>query len=111
MEKIKMINPELLAGDVLIGTAATADKNSVPEKNSPVDLRDLQQVLQNYLDDAMLGQHWVDSNGIILWANKAELNMLGYSKAEYVGHHISEFHKNKKKIEEILLRLSANEEI
>jgi PAS domain S-box-containing protein len=70
-----------------------------------------QKELQDYLDDAIIGQHWVNGNGIITWANKAELNMLGYSKTEYIGHPISEFHCDKKKIENILQRLFSKEEI
>jgi len=65
--------------------------------------------LQDYVDNAAIGLHWVDGNGIITWANKAELDMLGYKPDEYIGHHISEFHLNVKKINDILKRLSCNE--
>src|SRR5438270_1097699 len=67
------------------------------------------RMLQDYVDNAAIGLHWVDENGIIKWANKAELDMLGYSENEYIGHHISEFHVQKEKIDDILLRLSCNE--
>src|SRR5439155_10906887 len=40
--------------------------------------------LEDYVDNAAIGLHWVDGNGIINWANKAELNMLGYTKEEYI---------------------------
>lgn len=65
--------------------------------------------LQDYVENASIGLHWVDENGIIKWANKAELDMLGYDKEEYIGHHIAEFHVNKNKIEEILAKLNCNE--
>jgi PAS domain S-box-containing protein len=65
--------------------------------------------LQDYVDNAAIGLHWVDGNGIIKWANKAELDMLGYSEQEYIGHHISEFHVEEEKISDILKRLSCNE--
>jgi PAS domain S-box-containing protein len=65
--------------------------------------------LKDYVDNASIGLHWVDEYGIIKWANNAELDMLGYDKEEYVGHHIAEFHVNKKKIDEILMKLNCNE--
>jgi PAS domain S-box-containing protein len=65
--------------------------------------------LQDYVDNAAIGLHWVNSDGIIVWANKAELDMLGYTKEEYIGHHISEFHVQQDKISDILNRLTCNE--
>jgi PAS domain S-box-containing protein len=65
--------------------------------------------LQDYVNNANIGLHWVDANGIIKWANKAELDMLGYTEEEYIGHHIKEFHANRHKIDDILNKLSCNE--
>ena len=48
-------------------------------------------------------------DGIIMWANRRELEMLGFSKEEYIGRHISEFHADKPVIEDILGRLSNRE--
>ncbi len=65
--------------------------------------------LQDYVDNASIGLHWVDANGIIIWANKAELELLGYESHEYIGKHISEFHVVQEKINDILTRLTHNE--
>jgi PAS domain S-box-containing protein len=65
--------------------------------------------LRDYVDNANIGLHWVDANGIIKWANKAELDMLGYTTEEYIGHHIGEFHVSREKIDDILYRLSCHE--
>jgi PAS domain S-box-containing protein len=65
--------------------------------------------LRDYIDNAAIGLHWVDANGIIVWANKAEMDMLGYTAAEYIGHHISEFHADPDKIKDILSRLNYDE--
>jgi len=65
--------------------------------------------LEDYVENASIALHWVDENGIIKWANNAELHMLGYDKEEYIGHHIAEFHVNKYKINDILTKLSCNE--
>ena len=34
----------------------------------------------------------VDANGVIAWANRVELDMLGYTCGEYIGHRIGEFY-------------------
>src|SRR4249920_3482946 len=65
--------------------------------------------MENHVDNGSIGLHWVDANGIIKWANRAELGMLGYNDAEYIGHHISEFHMDQDKIKDILTRLNCNE--
>lgn len=65
--------------------------------------------LHLFLDNAAICVHWVDAEGIITWANKAELNLLGYKEEEYVGHNISEFHIDQPAIRDILHRLANNE--
>jgi PAS domain S-box-containing protein len=76
-------------------------------KKSKEQLR--RQDLEDYMDTAAIGIHWVDANGIILWANTTELEMLGYTRDEYIGHHIAEFHINSDSIVDILNRLGNQE--
>ncbi|HEX6280578.1 MAG TPA: PAS domain S-box protein [Pyrinomonadaceae bacterium] len=54
------------------------------------------------LENAPLAVHLVDGSGTIIWANKAELELLGYSYDEFVGRDIHEFHADESKIAEIL---------
>src|ERR1044071_1209570 len=68
-----------------------------------------ERALKDYFENASIGLHWVNSEGIIIWANPAELQMLGYTEEEYVGHHISEFHAHKGTINDILHRLSCRQ--
>lgn len=63
----------------------------------------------DYLDNAAIGLHWVDGNAIILWANPADYEPLGYTKEEYIGHNIMEFHADQDVINDILVRLLAGE--
>ena len=51
-----------------------------------------------------VGLHIVDNNGIIVWANKAELDLLGYTK-EYFGKPISMIHTNMNCLNTILTTL------
>lgn len=51
----------------------------------------LLEPIENFLENSPECIHLLDENGIILFANKAELTMLGYSKEEYIGRPITEF--------------------
>jgi PAS domain S-box-containing protein len=53
--------------------------------------------------------HWVGPDGIILWANRTEMDMLGFTRDEYIGHHIAEFHVDQPVIEDVLRRLANRE--
>jgi PAS domain S-box-containing protein len=80
-------------------------------KKAQYELQLREAELTDFLENAIVGMHWVAADGTILWANKAELSMLGYQREEYVGHHIAEFHADPKVIAEILQRLGRHEEL
>ncbi|HKO95994.1 MAG TPA: PAS domain S-box protein [Pyrinomonadaceae bacterium] len=65
--------------------------------------------LTDFFENSAVAMHWVGPDGIILRVNQAELNLLGYSREEYEGHHIAEFHVDKPVIEDILKRLADGE--
>ena len=67
--------------------------------------------LTDFFENATVGLHWVGPDGMILRANRAELELLGYSHDEYVGRHIAEFHESKDAIEDILARLLRDEKL
>jgi PAS domain S-box-containing protein len=67
------------------------------------------QELIDFVEKAPIGMHWVAADGRILWANQAELDLLGYTREEYIGHFIAEFHVEQTVIEDILYRLTSNE--
>ena len=73
------------------------------------ELRRSEQRLREFVEEAVVPLHWVDGNGIIIWANKAELQLLGYSREEYVGQPIAKFHADADVIADILARLSRRE--
>jgi PAS domain S-box-containing protein len=74
-------------------------------------LRRSQQELTDFLENAVEGLHCLDRDGRILWANRAELEMLGYDRADYVGHHAREFHLDPEVLAGLLVRLSRNETV
>jgi PAS domain S-box-containing protein len=78
-------------------------------KQTDEALRRAEQTLRDFVENAAVGMHWVGPDGTILWANRTELEMLGVTPEEYIGHHIAEFHADKPVIEDILDRLTKNE--
>jgi len=67
--------------------------------------------LAAFLETAAIGLHRVGPDGTILWANDAELEMLGYERGEYVGRHIAEFHVDQQNIAAILARVHRGEKL
>jgi PAS domain S-box-containing protein len=65
----------------------------------------------DFVENAVVSLHWVGADGTILWANQAELDLLGYTREEYIGHNITEFHVDQAAIEDILTLLTAGEQI
>jgi PAS domain S-box-containing protein len=72
-------------------------------------LRKTENEFRSLLEKAVEGLHWVGPDGVILWANQAELDLLGYTREEYIGRHVSEFHVDAEAIREILNGLSRGE--
>ena len=66
---------------------------------------------EDFFENGALALHFVGSDGIILHANKAELELLGFSAEEYIGHPISEFHADQEALEDILARLGRGESL
>jgi len=82
-------------------TARPADELSALE-----ELRRRERELSDFIENASVGLHWVAADGTILWANQAELDLLGYSAEEYIGRKITEFHADQDVINDILRRLT-----
>jgi PAS domain S-box-containing protein len=80
-------------------------------KHAEEELRQSQQNLTDFVENAIVCLHWVASDGTIVWANQAELDLLGYTREEYIGHSITEFHANQTAIEDILQRLLSNQPV
>jgi PAS domain S-box-containing protein len=85
----------------------------VPSREDGTDtanaLRRSEQELRDLVENASVAIHWVGPDGVVIWANKAELDMLGYGKEEYIGRHIAEFHADAPVIGDILRRLTSRE--
>jgi PAS domain S-box-containing protein/excisionase family DNA binding protein len=67
--------------------------------------------LSDFVETAPFGLQWAGPDGTIMWANRAEVDLLGYTLDEYVGHHIAEFHADPDVIDDILARLLRGETV
>ena len=74
-------------------------------------LRRSEADLRNFLETAPIGLHWVGPDGRILEANQAELDLLGYTRDEYVGRPLADFHEDPSLVEEILRRLQRGDTV
>jgi PAS domain S-box-containing protein len=63
--------------------------------------------LADFFENAAIGLHCMASDGTVVRVNQAELDLLGYTREEYVGHHIGEFHADEG-IQDILRRLKTD---
>lgn len=104
-------DPQALARQVslLQQRARALETELVRRRELEEALRARQQELADFFENAVEGLHWVDSDGVVVWANPAELQLLGYTRDEYVGHHIAEFHADRDTIDDMLARLLRRE--
>jgi PAS domain S-box-containing protein len=95
----------------LMNTVAGQIGQFIERKQAEERLRQSERELADFFENATEGLHWVGPDGTILRANRAELDMLGYSAEEYVGRKIAEFHADEGVMADILRRLQAGEEL
>ncbi len=90
----------------LADLAAQATQQS---KQLEAKLDHRQKEILDVFENGTVGLHCLDANGFILWANQAELELLGYTREEFIGHHMANFYADKAVSDDILQKLSAKE--
>jgi two-component system, OmpR family, sensor histidine kinase VicK len=65
--------------------------------------------LNDFIENASFPLQAVNGSGIVIWANQAYLDMLGYTKAEYINTHVSGYYAEAETTEIIMRRLLAKE--
>jgi PAS domain S-box-containing protein len=66
---------------------------------------------EEFFENGTIALHLVGVDGTILHANRAELELLGYTAEEYIGRPITDFHIDSDVIDDILSRLKAGEKL
>ena len=92
-----------------MATDDVSPERSLAESTTLEELRRRERELADFIENASVGLHWVGADGTILWANQAELDLLGYTREEYIGRKITEFHADRDVIGDILRRLTNRE--
>ncbi|HZE71903.1 MAG TPA: PAS domain S-box protein [Pyrinomonadaceae bacterium] len=80
-------------------------------KHSEESLRRSETELADFFETASVGMHWVGANGRVLRVNQAELDLLGYTREEYVGRAVRDFYVEKEFIDDLLARLQTGENL
>jgi PAS domain S-box-containing protein len=96
---------------ILQQKAQALNTEVVERKKAERSLRNREAELADFLENAVEGVQQVGPDQTILWANKAFLNLLGYSAEEYVGHSLAEFHVDREVFEDFWRKLMAGEDI
>ncbi|MDG4897753.1 PAS domain S-box protein [Mesorhizobium sp. WSM4976] len=66
---------------------------------------------EDFFENAAVGLHIVNADGRIVDVNTAELRMLGYERAEYMGQEIAAFYEDKTVIQDVMNRLAHGEKV
>jgi serine/threonine-protein kinase len=88
----------------IIGASKIA-RSIVKQRKLESELSKSRKSLIEFAENANVPLHCVDHAGTIIWANNAELALLGYTKDEYIGQPIAKFHANQKTINDIFSQL------
>lgn len=56
----------------------------------PSTLSDREVELVDFFQKAPIALHWLSGTGHVIWANDIEMQTLGYTADEYIGHSITE---------------------
>lgn len=98
------ISPIHAPSGEIIGASKIA-RSIIKQRKLELELSESRRSLVEFAENANVPLHCVDQTGTIIWANHAELALLGYTKEEYVGQPIAKFHANQETINDIFNRL------
>ncbi|UZJ64395.1 PAS domain-containing protein [Sphingobacterium sp. KU25419] len=73
------------------------------------ELKDRVAQLSDFIEHGAVPLHSINADGIIIWVNQAELDLLGYSREEYLGKPITDFHQDPTMIQELFKRVLNHE--
>jgi PAS domain S-box-containing protein len=102
--------PIYTSGGGLVG-AVLVFRDTTEKRRAEQELRRKEFELTDFLENATIGLHWMGPDGTILWANQAEMDLLGYTREEFIGRNIAQFHADAPAIEDMLCRLTNKEKL
>jgi PAS domain S-box-containing protein len=78
---------------------------STERRKAEVALERTERELADFFDSASVPLFWIGPDGVIVRANQGVLDLLGYTREEYVGRHVSRFHVDRDVADDALARL------
>ncbi|MFN7736024.1 MAG: PAS domain S-box protein [Pirellula sp.] len=99
------ISPIRVPSGEIIGASKIA-RSIVKQRKLESELAKSRKALIDFAENANVPLHCVDQSGVIVWANHAELTLLGYASHEYIGQPIAKFHANQATIDDIFNQLT-----
>jgi PAS domain S-box-containing protein len=91
--------------------AQALDTERAERQQIEISLQVRESELADFLENALEGVQQVGPEGKILWANKALLQLLGYSAEEYVNRRLAEFHADAEVFDEFWGKLMRREDV
>jgi len=89
--------------------ASTIARDITEKKRVEAELKRKEGELSDFVENATEGLHWADAQRRIIWANRAEMNMLGYPPEEYLGRNIEDFFVDPSAARDAFARLLRGE--
>ncbi len=99
----------LRAVSLLQHKARTLEAEKAGRKKAEKSLQRRQKELSDFFENAVEGLQQLGPRANILWANPAQLKLLGYFADEYIGHWLGEFYVDRNRFDEFWARLMRRE--
>ena len=104
-ERLRAEDEATRAGDM----AAEAELSAQEAADAMAEVARSEREMREFFENATVGLHWAGPDGIVQRVNRAELEIVGYEAADYVGRHAADFHVDRKVMEDVLRRVQAGE--
>ena len=110
VNELSCSHPERIIALLQHRTAAVETENGERQKaEERLACREMELV--DFLENSVIAIRQLGPDGTIMWANKAELLLLGYTAEEYIGRQIQDFHVDRHVIDNILAKLRQGEAV
>jgi len=73
------------------------------------ELRRRERDAHDFFENGAIGVHWIDTDGIVVRANQAQLDLLDYSSGAFIGQPMRRFYASPEAFDDMLRRAIAGE--
>jgi PAS domain S-box-containing protein len=67
--------------------------------------------LHDFVDGGCVGLRWIGDDGIVMWANRADYEQLGYAQDEFIGQPMRDFFAEPTQADALMAQLLAGASI